>query len=95
LAQPSQHTNGFIRKFLSEDILHGDLLRPTTFSVSNPGVADMENQRKEKRFLKRKARVTNLVLGENIQLNEITTMQQETLVGRFVSKRLSANTLRH
>jgi len=55
----------------------------------------MEKQRKMKRCLKQKVGVTNLILGENIQLNEITMMQQETRVKKFVSKWIYANYLHH
>jgi hypothetical protein len=54
----------------------------------------MADRRKEKCCLKRKVGITNLILGKNIQFNEIAAMQQETLVGRFLNKRLFVNTLR-
>jgi hypothetical protein len=57
------------------------------------GVVRMEDQRKDKDCLKIKVRVSNTILGKNIQLNEITSMQNETLVGCFVSKHLFVNTL--
>jgi hypothetical protein len=64
-----------------------------TTSVSIPGVSDMEDHRKTKLCLKWKVGEKKLVLTQNIQLNDIAAMQNETLVGRFVSKRLSTSSL--
>jgi hypothetical protein len=55
----------------------------------------MVEQRNMKRCLKKKLGITNLILKDNIQLNDIAAMQHETLIGRFVNKMLYANTLRH
>jgi hypothetical protein len=53
----------------------------------------MEVRKKNRRCLKMKVGITSLVLDDGINLNEITNMQWETLVGHFTSKRLLATTL--
>jgi hypothetical protein len=54
----------------------------------------MDPPRKSKKCIKKREGPINLTLGDDIKLNEIVTMQNTTLVGRFASKRASPDSLK-
>jgi hypothetical protein len=63
--------------------MSGKALPPTTVFVSPSNGMDQPHKNK---CLKHREGPINLNPGEGMKLNEISTMQQNTLVGRFASK---------
>lgn len=61
---------------------------------TSPPLLDKEPTKKNKNYIKIKVKEPSLILGKDIKLNNISKMEESTVVGQLVSKRMLMEILR-